>query len=260
MTRTRALTTAVLAASALAGAATASAQPAGTTHFQDAVHGPISFENEHIESFVILRSDTHPTYHLSVVADDVAMRISHVVRGDDHISNTPKHVLLYEAVGAAVPQFAHVPLILGADKKRKRGPCHATYHYVFQAISAADLTAALGVLVNVEGGLGHVAMDGKRLRGSQHETSPGVHMLHAFSSKLQAAVGSLVVPPDSGECIEACDYGVNPRFLLTMARLALAVVSFVCLGLGYWWILVDPQRRAWHDRLTGTRVVVVPKA
>jgi hypothetical protein len=94
---------------------------------------------------------------------------------------------------------------LGADKKRKKAPCHATYHYVFQSISAADLTAALGVLVKVDGGLGHVAIDGKRLRGSQHETSPGVHMLHAFSTRLQAAVGSLVVPPDSGECIEAIE-------------------------------------------------------
>ena len=59
---------------------------------------------------------------------------------------------------------------LGADPKRKKAPCHATYHYVFQAISAADLTAALGCLVKAEGGLGHVAIDGKRLRGSQHET------------------------------------------------------------------------------------------
>jgi hypothetical protein len=92
---------------------------------------------------------------------------------------------------------------LGVDKKRKKAPCHATYHYVFQALSAADLTAALGHLVNAGDGLGHVAIDGKRLRGSQHETSPGVHMLQAFSTRLQAAVGSLTVPPDSGEAVEA---------------------------------------------------------
>ena len=60
-------------------------------------------------------------------------------------------------------------------------------------------------MVEVDDGLGHVALDGKRLRGSQHETSPGVHILHAFSTKLQAAVGSLVVPPDSGEVIEALE-------------------------------------------------------
>ena len=92
--------------------------PAGQTRFDDLVHGPVKFENEHIENFVILRSDGHPTYHLSVVVDDIDMEITHVVRGDDHISNTPKQVLLYEAFARPVPQFAHVPLILGPDKKR----------------------------------------------------------------------------------------------------------------------------------------------
>ena len=92
--------------------------PPGQTRFVDLVHGDIAFENEHIENFVILRSDGHPTYHLSVVVDDVDMAITHVVRGDDHISNTPKQVLLYQAFAAPVPAFAHVPLIMGPDKKR----------------------------------------------------------------------------------------------------------------------------------------------
>lgn len=92
--------------------------PPGKTTFADSVHGPIEFDNEHIESFVILRSDTHPTYHLSVVVDDIDMEITHVVRGDDHISNTPKQVLLYNAFGKTPPTFAHVPLIMGADKQR----------------------------------------------------------------------------------------------------------------------------------------------
>ena len=94
---------------------------------------------------------------------------------------------------------------LGIDRKRRKAPCHATYHYVFQSISAADLANALGRLVDTSMGLGHVAIDGKRLRGSQHATSPGVHMLNAFSTKLQAAVGTLVVPPDSGEVIEVLE-------------------------------------------------------
>jgi len=94
---------------------------------------------------------------------------------------------------------------LGVDKKRKKAPCHATYHYVFQSIAADDLVKALGSLVKVDRGLGHVALDGKRLRGSQHATSPGVHMLHAFSTTLQASVGSLVVPPDSAEMIEVIE-------------------------------------------------------
>ena len=92
--------------------------PEGQTSFEDLVHGPVRFENEHIENFVILRSDGHPTYHLSVVVDDLDMEITHVVRGDDHISNTPKQVLLYQAFRRTPPAFAHVPLIMGPDKKR----------------------------------------------------------------------------------------------------------------------------------------------
>ncbi|MGH9254256.1 MAG: glutamate--tRNA ligase [Vicinamibacterales bacterium] len=92
--------------------------PATHTAFDDAVHGRIEFDARSIEDFVLLRSDQYPTYHLSVVVDDADMAISHVIRGDDHISNTPKHVLLFEALGAPMPVFAHVPLILGADKKR----------------------------------------------------------------------------------------------------------------------------------------------
>ena len=92
--------------------------PPGITVFDDQVHGRIEFDRANIEDFVIVRSDGGPTYHLSVVVDDVEMAITDVIRGDDHISNTPKHVLLFEALGASVPRFAHVPLILGTDKKR----------------------------------------------------------------------------------------------------------------------------------------------
>ncbi len=92
--------------------------PPGITAFDDTVHGRIEFDGANIEDFVILRSDGHPIYHLSVVVDDIDMRITHIIRGDDHVSNTPKHVLLFQALGASLPQFAHVPLILGPDKKR----------------------------------------------------------------------------------------------------------------------------------------------
>lgn len=92
--------------------------PEGQTRFVDLIHGPIAVENSTIEDFVILRGDGHPTYHLSAVADDSESGISHVIRGDDHISNTPKQILLYQALGAELPQFAHLPLILGPDKKK----------------------------------------------------------------------------------------------------------------------------------------------
>ncbi len=90
----------------------------GTTSWDDAVFGKLEFANLELEDFVLLRSDGIPTYHLSVVADDIDMRLTHVIRGADHISNTPKQVLQYQALGAAQPVFAHVPLILGPDKTR----------------------------------------------------------------------------------------------------------------------------------------------
>ncbi|MGE4054699.1 MAG: glutamate--tRNA ligase [Vicinamibacterales bacterium] len=92
--------------------------PDGIVRFDDLVHGPIEVDAATLDDFIILRSDGLPTYHLSVVSDDVEMKTTHVVRGDDHISNTPKQVLLYRAVGAPEPRFAHVPLILATDKKR----------------------------------------------------------------------------------------------------------------------------------------------
>jgi glutamyl-tRNA synthetase len=91
---------------------------AGATHFQDAVFGPREVQNAEIEDFVLLRSSGLPTYQLSVVVDDIDMRISHIIRGADHLSNTPKQVLLYHALAAPPPIFAHVPLILGPDRTR----------------------------------------------------------------------------------------------------------------------------------------------
>ena len=90
----------------------------GTTWWSDAVFGKLEFANVELEDFVLLRSDGIPTYHLSVVADDIDMRLTHVIRGADHISNTPKQVLQYQALGAKMPVFGHVPLILGPDKTR----------------------------------------------------------------------------------------------------------------------------------------------
>jgi glutamyl-tRNA synthetase len=90
----------------------------GVTQFQDAVFGPREVQNSEIEDFVLMRSNGLPTYQLSVVVDDIDMRISHVIRGADHLSNTPKQVLIYRALGVEPPIFAHVPLILGPDRTR----------------------------------------------------------------------------------------------------------------------------------------------
>jgi glutamyl-tRNA synthetase len=122
--------------------------PLGATRFDDLVHGPIEFDGANIEDFVILRADQQPTYHLSVVSDDVEMKITHVVRGDDHISNTPKQLLLYEAVGAPVPAFAHVPLILGSDKKRlsKRHGATSVMEYARQGYLPEAMVNFLALL------------------------------------------------------------------------------------------------------------------
>lgn len=92
--------------------------PAGRTVFNDIVHDETSFPNEEIDDFVILRTDGTPTYMMAVVVDDHDMGVTHVLRGDDHLSNTPKQVMLYRALGYEIPQFGHLPLILGSDKKR----------------------------------------------------------------------------------------------------------------------------------------------
>jgi len=122
--------------------------PAGKTAFDDAVKGRIEFDSANIEDFVIVRSDGHPLYHLSVVVDDVDMGITLVIRGDDHISNTPKHVLLFEALNAPVPRFAHVPLILGADKKRlsKRHGATSVTEYRNQGYLPAAMVNFLALL------------------------------------------------------------------------------------------------------------------
>jgi glutamyl-tRNA synthetase len=110
--------------------------PEGTTEWNDLVHERIAFPNKDIEDFVILRSDGTPIYNHAVVSDDIAMGINLVMRGDDHISNTPKQILLYRALGAELPTFAHVPMIHGLDGKKlsKRHGATAVGDYQHQGI------------------------------------------------------------------------------------------------------------------------------
>jgi glutamyl-tRNA synthetase len=123
--------------------------PAGATEWDDAIHGSIRFANEDIEDFVVLRSDGTPVYNMAVVSDDIAMRVTHVLRGDDHISNTPKQILLYQALSRPLPIFGHVPLILGPDGKRlsKRHGATAVGEYRrqgFLPVAMVNFLALLG--------------------------------------------------------------------------------------------------------------------
>ncbi len=122
--------------------------PPGEIAWDDAVHGRISFQGEDIKDFIILRSDRTPIYNFAVVVDDVDMRITHVLRGDDHISNTPKQIALYHALGAALPVFGHVPMIHGPDGKKlsKRHGATAVGDYQHMGILPAAMRNFLALL------------------------------------------------------------------------------------------------------------------
>jgi glutamyl-tRNA synthetase len=122
--------------------------PDGVTSWDDLVHGTISFPNKDVDDFVILRSDGSPVYNFAVVSDDVASRITLVMRGDDHISNTPKQIMLYEAMGAVLPQFAHLPMIHGMDGKKlsKRHGAIAVGNYQHEGILPSAMNNFLALL------------------------------------------------------------------------------------------------------------------
>ena len=122
--------------------------PDGDTSWDDLVHGTIPFANREIDDFVILRSDGTPLYNMAVVSDDLAMGITLVMRGDDHISNTPKQIMLYRALGAATPQFAHLPMIHGLDGKKlsKRHGAMAVGDYRHEGILPEAMVNFLALL------------------------------------------------------------------------------------------------------------------
>jgi len=91
---------------------------AGATVVNDLIHGPVTFEHGQLDDWILVRTDGTPTYNFCVVVDDVTMRITHVIRGNDHLPNTPKQILCYEALGYPVPEMAHVSMILGSDRSR----------------------------------------------------------------------------------------------------------------------------------------------
>ena len=122
--------------------------PDGTTEWDDLVHERIAFPNKDLDDFVILRSNATPIYNLAVVSDDIAMGINVVMRGDDHISNTPKQILLYRALGAELPTFAHLPMIHGMDGKKlsKRHGATAVGDYQHQGLLPSAMLNFLALL------------------------------------------------------------------------------------------------------------------
>ena len=122
--------------------------PEGTTEWDDLVHEHIAFPNKDIEDFVILRSDGTPIYNMAVVSDDIDARVTVVMRGDDHISNTPKQIMIYQALGTPLPVFAHLPMIHGTDGKKlsKRHGAMAVGDYRHQGILPSAMVNFLALL------------------------------------------------------------------------------------------------------------------
>jgi glutamyl-tRNA synthetase len=122
--------------------------PAGETSFVDLVRGEVSFRNEDLGDFVLVKSDGRAAYNFAAALDDFDMRITHVLRGEDHLSNTPKQILLHRALGREIPQFGHVPLILGPDKTRlsKRHGAASVQHFLERGFLPEALVNALALL------------------------------------------------------------------------------------------------------------------
>jgi glutamyl-tRNA synthetase len=134
--------------------------PEGSTEWNDLVHERIAFPNDDVEDFVVLRSDGTPIYNMAVVSDDIDARVTLVMRGDDHISNTPKQIMIYRALGAPLPLFAHLPNVLGTDGKKlsKRHGATAVGDYRHQGILPTAMVNFLALLGWSPGGDKEVMM------------------------------------------------------------------------------------------------------
>ena len=184
--------------------------PEGTTAWEDLVHGTITFPNKDIEDFVVLRSDGTPIYNMAVVSDDIAMRITLVMRGDDHISNTPKQIMLYEALGAALPKFAHLPMIHGLDGKKlsKRHGATAVGDYQHLGILPGAMLNFLALLGWSPGGdrevmtmeemIGLFSADGLQKKAAVFDTKKlewmnGQHLSRTPAAELEPIVTPAIV-------------------------------------------------------------------
>ncbi|MGH7562385.1 MAG: glutamate--tRNA ligase, partial [Gemmatimonadales bacterium] len=209
--------------------------------WDDAVHGRITWHGRDLDDLIILRSDRTPIYNLAVVSDDIAMRITHVIRGDDHVSNTPKQIALYGALGAPAPVFAHVPMILGADGKKlsKRHGATAVGDYQHQGILPAAMRNFLALLGWSPGGDREIleeremielfSLEGIQARPAVFDTAKLEWMNGQYLSRLPVA--ELLPPvaealaemgvtapaaPDLARCIDAVK--ARSRTVLDVAR------------------------------------------
>jgi glutamyl-tRNA synthetase len=206
--------------------------PQGVTAWQDGVHGATAFPNDVIEDLILLRSDGTPTYNLSVVSDDIAMRITHVIRGDDHISNTPKQILIYDGLGEPPPAFTHLPLILGTDKKRLSKRHGATS--VLEYREAGVLPDAL---------FNFLALLGWN-PGDERQKMSRAELIAAFDLD---GVGT------SGAVFDTTKLEwLNGLYIAEMPPDAFAAAARLALtAAGMWDVAYEGERRAWFRRVLG---------
>jgi nondiscriminating glutamyl-tRNA synthetase len=202
----------------------------GPIHFEDLVHGPTEFSSEVISDLVLIRSNGLPTYNYAVVIDDALMEISHVIRGDDHLSNTPKQLLIYEAFGWKSPSFAHLSTILGSDHSRLSKRHGATSVQHFQE---------MGILP--EALINYIALLGWAPPEGANEIQPPEAIAQTFD--LEKVSKSPAVFDSQKLC------WLNRHYLkeCSMDRLVPLVIPY--LRQSGWVAEVDPAVRAWLERL-----------
>ncbi|MCF7798088.1 MAG: glutamate--tRNA ligase [Lentisphaeria bacterium] len=227
----------------------------GITRFKDMVRKNVAVQNTEIDDFVILRSDGSPVYQLAVVVDDMTMQVTHIIRGEDHISNTPKQILLYLALGAKPPKFGHVPLILGSDGKRlsKRHGATSVLAFEEQGILPEAMFNFLALL-------GWSAKDNrefyqpeeiiKRFEPAGFNKTPAVfdqdklqwlnsqHIKALSASELLQRVQPVFARHDLEEAFTAAGETVNLNALTLLQEKMRTLEEFATFGQYFW---VDPE-------------------
>jgi glutamyl-tRNA synthetase len=258
--------------------------PEGTISWDDIVHETISFPDKDIEDFVILRSDATPIYNLAVVSDDIAMRISHVMRGDDHISNTPKQILLYNALGAPLPRFAHFPMIHGMDGKKlsKRHGATAVADYEQLGILPQAMNNFLALMGWSPGGdlevmtmtemLGHFSEKGLLRKAAVFDTKKlewmnGQHLSRLSGDDLVNAVAPAFVRAGLFTSLDAVQ-AVKPWFIGVLddckerARTTGQLVGLTELFFPGHVVTIDPEsaKKNWPDRAAASELLRASRA
>jgi len=226
----------------------------GVTRFKDIVRKQVDVTNSEIDDFVILRSDGSPVYQLAVVVDDMAMEITHIIRGEDHISNTPKQILLYLALGGKPPKFGHVPLILGADGKRL-----SKRHGATSVLAFSERGILPEAMFNFLALLGWSAKDNQefyqpeeiiaRFQPSGFNNTGAVfdedklqwvnarHIRQLDIQRLKQTVRPYFIQNDLGDIYDAAGEDFNTKALLLLQEKMRTLLEFVSFGKYFW---VDP--------------------